>query len=338
MSSNSTTTNNSSSGTQSTLFVDAGDSNLITINPAAQLPLKLTTTNFLSWRSQLFTLLMGLDLIGYPDGTLAAPAKTIGDAPNTAYKPCFRQDKLLLYATFGFVSESILSYIVVVVTANEAWVILQNMFANRSRSRLMIQKNDQSVATNLQKMKNLAAELSLVQCPVPEEDLVIHVFVAWVRNTGNFSAAIRARDSSITIEDLHDKMLEFEAGIATIRPRSTASPTTTYNTQRNHRVIDIGRGRRDNRDSRGLLPSPVLAPLPSQADNSRRSRSSLIFQFCDKPGHTAKKCFCINPQPCQAHYTVVPAAPPPPPSSWLVDSASTNHVTSDLGDLALYSD
>ncbi|CAI0430066.1 unnamed protein product, partial [Linum tenue] len=175
MSSNSTTTNNSSSGTQSTLSVDAGDSNLITINPAAQLSLKLTTTNFPSWRAQIFTLLMGLDFLGYPDGTLAAPSKTIGDAPNPAYNPWFRPDKLLLHAIFAFVSESILSYIVVVVTANEAWVILEKMFANRFRSRLMMQKNDQSVATNLQKIKNLAAELSLVQCPVPEEDLVIHV-------------------------------------------------------------------------------------------------------------------------------------------------------------------
>ncbi|CAI0462330.1 unnamed protein product, partial [Linum tenue] len=331
-------TNNSSSGTQSTLSVDAGDSNLITINPAAQLSLKLTTTNFPSWRAQIFTLLMGLDFLGYPDGTLAAPSKTIGDAPNLAYNPWFRQDKLLLHAIFAFVSESILSYIVVVVTANEAWVILQKMFANRFRSRLMMQKNDQSVVTNLQKIKNLAAELFCFSVLFLKKILLSTFFVAWVQNTGNFSAAIRARDSSITIEDLHDKMLEFEADIATIRPRSTASPTTTHNTQRNHRVIDVGRGRRDNRDSRGLLPSPVLAPLPSPADNSLCSRSFFICQFCDKPGHTAKKCFCINPQPCQAHYTVVPAAPPPPPSSRLVDSASTNHVTSDLGDLALYSD
>lgn len=46
---------------------------LITINIAAQTPLKLTSTNYLSWKPQFQTLLIGYDLLGYVDGTKPCP-------------------------------------------------------------------------------------------------------------------------------------------------------------------------------------------------------------------------------------------------------------------------
>ena len=42
---------------------------LITINVAAQTPLKLTSSNYTSWKFQFYTLFIGYDLIGYIDGS-----------------------------------------------------------------------------------------------------------------------------------------------------------------------------------------------------------------------------------------------------------------------------
>ena len=50
--------------------------NLITINVAAQLPLKLTSLNYFSWRPQFNSLFYVLDLLGFLDGSTPCPAST----------------------------------------------------------------------------------------------------------------------------------------------------------------------------------------------------------------------------------------------------------------------
>ena len=75
---------------------------LISINVAAQAPLKLTSSNYLSWRAQFESLLVGYDLMGYLDGTLTCPSPILKEngpeTVNPSYSPWIRQDKLLLSA------------------------------------------------------------------------------------------------------------------------------------------------------------------------------------------------------------------------------------------------
>ena len=58
---------------------------LISINAAAQLPLKLTSANYLTWRAQFNALLIGYDLMRYVDGSYPEPPKLLLNAPNPAY-------------------------------------------------------------------------------------------------------------------------------------------------------------------------------------------------------------------------------------------------------------
>ncbi|KAI5337260.1 hypothetical protein L3X38_016529 [Prunus dulcis] len=48
-------------------------SSLITINAAAQLPVKLTPTNYPSWHAQFNALLIDYDLMGYVDASSTCP-------------------------------------------------------------------------------------------------------------------------------------------------------------------------------------------------------------------------------------------------------------------------
>ncbi|KAI9187023.1 hypothetical protein LWI28_023468 [Acer negundo] len=50
---------------------------IISINIAAQTPLKLTATNYRSWKLQFHTFLIGFDLMGFVDGKRPCPPKTI---------------------------------------------------------------------------------------------------------------------------------------------------------------------------------------------------------------------------------------------------------------------
>ena len=55
---------------------------LIAINVTAQVPLKLTATNYCAWRAQFDSLLIGYDLYGFVDGSNPCPSATL-IAPNS---------------------------------------------------------------------------------------------------------------------------------------------------------------------------------------------------------------------------------------------------------------
>ena len=65
------------------------ESQLFTINTAAQAPLKLTSSNYLSWKIQFETLFIGYDLLGYINGSKPCPPQTLTTnnvaTPNPAY-------------------------------------------------------------------------------------------------------------------------------------------------------------------------------------------------------------------------------------------------------------
>lgn len=98
MASNSTTSN------PSTIVVISSNpaQNLITINDASQLPLKLTPLNYFSWKAQFNALFFGLDLLGNLDGTFPCPSPTAAKngptIPNPNYLLWHRQDQKVLDA------------------------------------------------------------------------------------------------------------------------------------------------------------------------------------------------------------------------------------------------
>ena len=105
----------------------------VTINAAAQLPLKLTPTNFPSWRAQFNALLLGYDLMGYIDGSKPCHATS----SVVSYTFWIHQDQLLLHAILAFVSEQIISLISSSKTSKEAWDKLTKLYANKTRFRVL---------------------------------------------------------------------------------------------------------------------------------------------------------------------------------------------------------
>ena len=71
---------------------------LITINVANQLPFKLTSTNYYSWKTQFDALLYGYDLLRFIDRTNRCPSQTTGNPPRINFEYTFwkKQDKPLL--------------------------------------------------------------------------------------------------------------------------------------------------------------------------------------------------------------------------------------------------
>ncbi|OMO58794.1 hypothetical protein CCACVL1_25353 [Corchorus capsularis] len=156
----------------------------VTISAANQLQVKLTATNFASWKAQFDDLLCGLDLSGYVDGSFPAPLKTIESdgkvVSNPAYSFWLRQDKLILHAIIASTSEA--------TTSHAAWAT----FANHNRSRVIALKDKLSstrqdnkpVSDFLQQIKQITDEIRLTGTPVDDDDLCSMSSKHWNQNSG----------------------------------------------------------------------------------------------------------------------------------------------------------
>jgi hypothetical protein len=217
-------TNNPTTPTNSTILHN-NKFQLITINTSAQAPLKLTSNNYISWKLQFQTLFIGYDLLGYIDGSKPCPPATIltdqSNIPNPAYHIWIRQDHLILNALIGSLSPTLIPFVARSTTSQEAWTILANTYAKPSRGRIKqvkallknSTKGNLNVTDFLQSVKARADELAILGALVDEEDLTEKILDELEEDYKELDLAIQARDNSISFDELHEKLLTFEASL-----------------------------------------------------------------------------------------------------------------------------
>ncbi|KAI9200571.1 hypothetical protein LWI28_010014 [Acer negundo] len=124
--------------------------------------------------------------MGFVNGIRPCPHETIttGDTttPNPAHHIWVRQDQLLLNAILGSISPSI-------IPSCDAWTALANIYAKPSRGHIMHLKG---VLTNINKEN--------------PEDLTVKILIGMSDEFRDISSAVRARDSPISFEELHEKL------------------------------------------------------------------------------------------------------------------------------------
>ncbi|KAL6538966.1 hypothetical protein OROMI_025292 [Orobanche minor] len=204
---------------------------VVQLNAPTNFPIKLTASNFSVWSRQVQSTLIGLDLIGYIDGTLTAPAKftdTAGTNPNPLYSIWYRQDQILISALLGSLSDPIQPTISTAVSSREAWTKLQAAYASTTPGRILSLKSQlaknsrgtRSIAEYLKEMTDIADSLALAGHPVSETDLVSSVITQLGDEYQSVYSALRVRESAITMADLADILQDIERLLTT----STAAP------------------------------------------------------------------------------------------------------------------
>ncbi|GAU26108.1 hypothetical protein TSUD_225710 [Trifolium subterraneum] len=175
--------------------------------------LKLTSHNYPAWRVQMNALFIGYDLTGYIDGTTKCPPET---DPNFNFWT--RQDQLILHAIITSVDPSIITALGNVKTSQQAWEVLQKMFANKTRARIMhlkerlsrFNKGASHVAEYLNSVKAIADELAIINSPLDDIDLIIHTLNGFGSEYREITTAIRTRENPISFDNLHDLLTDFE--------------------------------------------------------------------------------------------------------------------------------
>ncbi|KAJ8770498.1 hypothetical protein K2173_017989 [Erythroxylum novogranatense] len=180
-----------------------------------QITIKLTSTNYLLWRTQMIPLLCGQQLIHHIDGTNTPPPKEINNSPNPEYTTWYIKDQIVLSWILSSLSESVLSQVVGATTAYTAWSQLQTTYASGSRTQIRTLKNtlhalsrgNETIATYMERAKRIYDQLAALDAAISEDDLIDHILRGLGPDYRPFTRNIEARLTSISFDDLFGLLL-----------------------------------------------------------------------------------------------------------------------------------
>ena len=211
---------------------------LVVINVATQAPLKLTNTTYFPWKKQFDALLIGYDLYGFIDGTLPCPSPNGSKdamSPNPDYVFWIRQDSLLLGAILASLSKEVHQFVASAETSKKAWHQLAMAFAKpsrprllRLRERLICSQGSRSITDYLNDVKGATDELALIDNPVSNDEITLYVINGLSNDFKEISVALCTRETSISFEELYEKLVEHSHYIKRTEVQSEDTPITAH--------------------------------------------------------------------------------------------------------------
>ncbi|GFS35814.1 hypothetical protein Acr_00g0042260 [Actinidia rufa] len=283
-----------SSSRHTTISSVPNHSTLISFNAAEQLPVKLTHENYTSWKAQWDALLYGYDLLGFISRTKPCPPETILENDNYVTNPDFilwmQHDKLLFHGIISSLSERVLPR-----------AILPNHIL---RLGITLPKLVDYLGT----IQAIADDLATIDQLVSNAHLVNHVLNGIRAEYKEIFAAVRARDSIISFEELHDKLIEYESYLKREESRNNAS--ITANAARSSQPKYGYQGKKHNpsySNNQSFGPGQRQTALWTNNNNSANSNKANLTTTTSGGTHN---------------------------SNWLLDSGASHHVTSDFSNLS----
>ena len=187
--------------------------------------LKLDSSNYISWLTQINPILHTHELMGFVDGSEPCPPKTIANAegkatPNLEYHTWNKKDQYLLSVITGSLSEKVLATVYGLNTSQQAWIALATKFASRSKSRISslkkqlqsLSQGPKSYADYLQSAKLLVDQLNATENPKPEEEIITSILYGLNSSFTHFitTYSFHTRANEISFEDFQDELLSHE--------------------------------------------------------------------------------------------------------------------------------
>nr|GLL33824.1 uncharacterized protein LOC109154184 [Ipomoea trifida] len=175
---------------------------------------KLTSSNYFTWKIQLEAILIGYDLKHFIYGSKLVPTATIT------------------------VQDPIGPHISSARTSREAWNILANTYARPTRDHIKqlkdqlknIIKGGSTVIEYMHHIKRVVDELVILGKPMEHEDITDKILDGLDSDYQSVINAVNGRDSIISFEKLHEKLINKELALHCAVPPTTF-PATTHPTQ-----------------------------------------------------------------------------------------------------------
>ncbi|XP_021745468.1 uncharacterized protein LOC110711399 [Chenopodium quinoa] len=231
--------------------------------------LKLTPTNYLSWKLQVEALLVGHDVFSFLDGSTPCPSPTLitndVESPNPDFAWWTRQDRLLFGSLIGTIDPNLVPLINQAKTSAQLWDKLYQTYALPSRGHIKqlrdkfhrIIKGPSSISDYMRSLKECADHLAALGKPIDHEDFIDRVLAGLDDSYKSVIDSVNGRDTPISFEELHEKLINKELSIfqtqSTMAPALPATAFAAY-TKPQHRPSP----------SRPMVcfPHPPIHPLP----------------------------------------------------------------------------
>ena len=144
------------------------------------LTIKLSSSNFLLWRSQVMPLLQCQQLLGYVDGSIKPPSATIGSDDSATINPAFAKwqqtDQLILSLLLTSLTEEAMATVVGLTFSYAVWSTLETTFSHHSKSRELhfkdelqhMKKDTRSIVEYSREFKSICDQLAAMGRPVDD--------------------------------------------------------------------------------------------------------------------------------------------------------------------------
>ena len=243
--------------------------------------IKLSSSNYLLWKSQLLPLFESQDMLGYVDGTMVPPPRfepETSSTHNPKYLAWRAADQRLLYLLLSSLTVEAIAVVVGLSTARDVWLALETTFNHHSKALELRLKDDlqlmkrgtKLVAEYTYACKTICDQLHTNGRPIEDIDKV-HWFLRGLSTDFlAFSTAQMALTPIPCFADLVSKAESFELFQSSLEfSDSTPTASTATNRGRTHEATLLP-----------LATSEVVLIPQKQLFQSRtsplRSRSSTI--------------------------------------------------------------
>uniref|UniRef100_A0A803PMY8 Retrotransposon Copia-like N-terminal domain-containing protein n=1 Tax=Cannabis sativa TaxID=3483 RepID=A0A803PMY8_CANSA len=153
-------------------------------NNLLPLNLRLDRSNYPLWRSLVLAAVRAYNLDGHLLGTNPQPQRNLaGNTPNPAFQQWIRLDQFIMHWLMNSISEAMLAHVIHCQTSAEIWTVLNQLFATRSRARLLqirgllqsTKKGSFTIDDYFLKMKQYADSLAAAEQPISDDDLILYI-------------------------------------------------------------------------------------------------------------------------------------------------------------------
>ncbi|KAL6350717.1 hypothetical protein AAG906_028176 [Vitis piasezkii] len=288
--------------------------------------IKLSSSNYLLWKSQLLPLLESQELLGHVDGTLAPPpwfALADSQTPNIKYLAWKNTDQRLLSLLLPSLTKEAMAEVVGLSTSREVWLALENTFSHRSKAKEIWLKDDlqlmrrgmRSITEYARVFKALCDQLHAIGRPVDDT----------IKSTGSSVALVRISPAFPPPKWLKRHCPPFSIWSPRLKALSFfRNPLTII---------------------KPVSPSirlPLIFPLWHWSFQLRAGPPSATMPDLPPEGHYADKCnqryarggeFVGTTANLAEAFKASCSLNGPEPSDWYLDTGASAHMTLDLSHL-----
>ena len=213
--------------------------------------LKLSSSNYLLWKTQFESFLSSQSLLGFVNGSSPRPLPTIStrnedvvtETANPEFVKWVRKDQLVMAWLFRSLTEEALRSVYGLHSAHEVWISLAKKYNHVSATRKLdlqrklqgMTKNQKSMSEYLGDVKSVCDQLDSIGCPFTDQKKIYGALSGLGKEYESIATVIEHSVDSepqMTFEDAVFKLVNFADKLQVYNHVPEVTPHIAFNTGR----------------------------------------------------------------------------------------------------------